>query len=190
MKYQQYRFDFTSLFATRLAQFAAEHVNKDRKTFQKEWSNWCEIPEIHEQIAQESLLMEKNGFQGDVLDKMYKSARYYHRKNKPKIKEFIHKEHTNRFTREFLECMDDQIEEYIRKQSNGVLDSNARIPLSQSMGYEQFCKTHQDEIYAELLKIKENRGRLDAATIGEKLKKAYKTRFYTKRKNHAYNFAE
>jgi len=190
MKYKQYRFDFTPLFATCLAQFAAGHVNVDRKFFQQEWSKWCETAEIREQILNESLLMEKNGFQGDVLDKMYKSARYYHRKNEPKVKVLNNKPHTNRFTRVFLECMDGHIEDYIRKQTACELDDSRRIPLSQSMGYEQFCKTRQDEIYTELLGIKDTRGRLDAVTIGEKLKKAYKTRFYIKRKTHVYNFAE
>ena len=190
MNYQQYRFDFTPSFASCLAEFAAIYKTADRKTFQFEWSNWCENVEIKEQIAREVKIMEDNGFQGDVLDKMYKSARYYHRKPKPVENKSTNRQHTNRFTRAFLDCVDDHIEGYIQKQSDEMVHNNNKIPLSQTASFEQFCRTHQDEIYTELLEIKEERGYLDAATITEKMKKAYKTRFYTKKKSRIYNFAE
>lgn len=193
---RQYRFDFTEEFGQVLSAFAARHKNAARKTFKTEWNLWCEIPEIKEQITLEINNMKRNGFEGDILDKMFKSARYYHRKNVTKPKPIKcktePKQHSNRFTKEFLDIIDIHIEYYINTQigKSHHTHTDTRISLSQSESYNWFCETRQDDIYAELLDIKGQRGIMDAQIMSEKLKKAYKTRFYTKRKNSLYNFAE
>lgn len=192
---QQYRFDFTEEFGQVLSAFAAQHKNAARKTFKSEWNLWCEMPDIKEQISLEITNMKRNGFEGDILDKMFKSARYYHRKNvtrpKPIKCKTEPKRHSNRFTKGLLDIMDTHIEYYISTQINkSKMRADTRISLSQSEGYNLFCETRQDDIYAELLDIKGHRGIMDAQIMSDKLKKAYKTRFYTKRKNSLYNFAE
>jgi hypothetical protein len=192
MEYQQYRFDFTDEFGKALSGFALRNIEADRKTFSKEWEFWCDNPEIKDSIMCEIATMKQKGFEGDVLDKMFKSVRYYHRKNVSRAKEIKYKNepkrHSNRFTKTFLEIIDAHIYNYIKERSDKSPES--RICLSQSEAYKQFCETNSGDIYVELLGIKRQRGLLDAETIPDKFKKAYKTRFYTKRKAGLYNFAE
>ena len=77
---QIFRHDFGEKFMEELEQFAIIHKYDDRKDFKDAWNKWTEKDSIRTQIIQEVDRLQNSGYKGDVLDKMFKSARYYFRK--------------------------------------------------------------------------------------------------------------
>jgi hypothetical protein len=126
--------------------------------------------------------LRNEGFDGDVLDKMYKSARYYYKKREMTPQENRVKNvsvvHTNRFSSNFLISMDTVINEQLMKDIN---ESNA-IDKSQVDYFHSYCNIHTNEIVMELRRIKETKGEIPE-DIKTKLKKTYKNRFYKNRIN-------
>ena len=53
-------------------QFALEHLNDDRKTFKSAWNQWICTGEIKQLLSEQT--------DSEMQNKMYFSARYYHRK--------------------------------------------------------------------------------------------------------------
>lgn len=78
MSFIIYRFKFTENFMTELYKFSKIHQYDDRKDFKEAWKIWTE--ENDDIIELEMCRMLRLGYNGDVLDKMFKSARYYFRK--------------------------------------------------------------------------------------------------------------
>lgn len=73
-----FRQPFSDVVVQKLTEFTKTHLTKNRKEFQQMWSRW--IVDNACLIDQEQTRLRNNGFAGDVLDKMYKSARNYLRK--------------------------------------------------------------------------------------------------------------
>ncbi len=73
-----YRYKFTEDFMVDLNKFAKIHQYDDRKDFKEAWLTWVEDNKdiVDEEIHRLLYL----GYEGDILDKMFKSARYYFRK--------------------------------------------------------------------------------------------------------------
>lgn len=73
-----YRYKFTSEFMDDLFIFSKIHQYDHRSDFKEAWEQWTED---HENIvSNEVKRLTDLGYEGDILDKMYKSARYYFRK--------------------------------------------------------------------------------------------------------------
>jgi hypothetical protein len=75
---QQYHFKYSDEFADLLANFATEHSEDKNKEFKAAWKIWSNIHSA--EIEKEITKMKQEGYQGDVAEKMYFSARYYYRK--------------------------------------------------------------------------------------------------------------
>ena len=73
-----YRFQFSTVVVQTMTIFARIHQYDDRGTYKEAWDNW--VQENSNLIRQEKNRLEKLGYQGDILDKLYKSGRYYFRK--------------------------------------------------------------------------------------------------------------
>tara|TARA_A100001234_G_C12502990_1_gene332706 strand:+ start:71 stop:646 length:576 start_codon:yes stop_codon:yes gene_type:complete len=175
--YKKFRFDFSPKTTEILSIFSNAHCKEKRKEFQTSWNEWIKSREIKSIIDEECELLKKNGFTGDVLDKMYKSARYYYTKRITKpIIEKTTRQHTNRFSQEFLREMDKVIERQILND----LKQNEEIEKSQIAYFEEFCRVFTVDIIKELRKIKQEKGVIPN-DIKEKLKKTYKNRFYKNR---------
>ena len=72
-----YRFKFTQDFMEELHQFSKIHYLDNRKDFKEAWVKWSEEEEKKDLIEKEIKRLNDLGFHGDILDKMFKSARYY-----------------------------------------------------------------------------------------------------------------
>ena len=186
MEYQKYRFDFTDKVKFMLADFANMNKNATRKEFTKAWLTWLSHATIKSMLDSEKTRMELEGYEGDVLDKMFKSTRYYHKKrdrmeNTDKNKTSRGK-YKNRFSREFLNKMDEYIQLQLGDIKN-VVNKNGKMIniLSQSEAYNRYCMANQDKILSEFLLIKRSQGELTMDMV-EKIKKTYKNRFYSARK--------
>ena len=158
-----YRYKFTQSFMEELYKFSKIHQYDDRKSFKEAWEIW--IKKESDLIADEFTRLDKLGYDGDILDKMFKSARYYFRKkvtSKPDPKERrkyigVHKD--------LLDSMDLQI------------SSSRSIPdFKPSDGFVNFCKNNTGELKNEIGRLLENH--MESSEIMNKIKKTYKNRYF------------
>ena len=173
-EYKKYRFDFSKEVTKMLFTFTKEHRDETTKNFRANWNEWINGEEINRILTTECDLLLNQGFKKDVWDKMYKSARYYYKKQ-PTYKGLQTKpikptKHTNRFSLNFLQMIDNNISKHILQQK------------SQIVLFNEFCETMSDEIIKELRIIKMERGEIPE-DIKEKLKKTYKNQYYKQRKS-------
>ena len=187
MEYKKFRYDFSDNIVQMLGEFANENIGKSRKEFMNRWEEYIAEEGTRQKIEYEKEMMIQHGFSGDVMDKMYKSVRYYHvKRDKKKFLEedSINKyKHENRFSREFLKIMDEYIYYQLTNPDNIYVNENGiQInTVSQSGSYKKFCENNRENILEEFIKIKNKTGPLTGIMVN-KLRKTYKTRFYKCRK--------
>lgn len=159
-----FRFKFTQEFMDELFKFSKIHQYDNRKDFKEAWKIWSE--ENDELISIEMRRLINLGYEGDILDKMFKSARYYYRKKGTEKKAPKQRRVYMGLQKELLESMDNHI--------NDNIDNDEFKP---STGFEMYCNE-----YVELLKIEINRllknGITDSQEIKNKIKKTYKNRYF------------
>ena len=159
-----YRFKFTEEFMEYLYNFSKVHQYDERKDFKESYIIWTE--ENSEMIDTEMDRLLKLGYEGDILDKMFKSARYYFRKKSTVKKEPIQRRHYISVNRELLDAMDLHIEENI---NDG--DYQPKI------GFIKFCKDNENILKETISKIFEQ-GIKESHLIENKIKKTYKNRYF------------
>jgi hypothetical protein len=159
-----FRFKFTEDFMEELYKFSKIHQYDDRKDFKEAWSKWTE--ENDELIDEETKRLILLGYDGDILIKMFKSARYYFRKKSDQKKEPKQRRAYISVNRELLNAMDRHILENI------YLDD-----YQPKNGFESFCKDNDTILQTTVNQIVEN-GVHDKDTIDLKIKKTYKNRYF------------
>ena len=75
-----YRYNFSEEITHRILCFSKLYQYDERNDYKEKWEIWCE--ENNELILKETDRLNKLGYEGEVLDKMYKASRYYFRKKK------------------------------------------------------------------------------------------------------------
>jgi hypothetical protein len=159
-----HRYKFTQAFMDELYEFSKIHQFDDRKLFKEAWTIWLE--ESDTLIQNEKERMNNLGYEGDVLDKMFKSARYYFRKKssiKPEPKE---RRKYISVKRELLEEMDNHI-------VGGLNNKNKYKP---SEGFDDFCQKNTETLKKEIETLIEKN--IESSEIMAKIKKTYKNRYF------------
>jgi hypothetical protein len=184
------RFKYSDDFTKEIEYFSKLHEYDDRKVFRESWSKWIEEEYIKDLIENEISYSKKNGYKGNIMDKMYKSARYYYRKKNNNVtSESINntkelEEPNNDYaglSKEMIKCMDSHISEIIYKNMEKIQSQNLIIIKARAAtAFEDFCKNYTSEIREEVYRLKE-RIELIPKGISLKFKKAYKNRFYKSR---------
>jgi hypothetical protein len=159
-----YRFKFTDDFMSELYKFSKIHQYDDRKDFKEAWKIWTE--ENDDIIESEMCRLLRLGYDGDVLDKMFKSARYYFRKKSTEKKEPKQRRQYISVNRELLDAMDNHIEENIH--------NNSYQPKN---GFIDFCKNNE-VLLKETITLIFEQGTKDKELIENKIKKTYKNRYF------------
>jgi hypothetical protein len=159
-----YRFKFTEEFMEDLYKFSKIHQYDDRKDFKEAWKVWTEENETI--IDEEMRRLLNLGYEGDVLDKMFKSARYYFRKKSTEKKEPRQRRHYISVNRDLLDAMDNHIED-------NIYDDN----YQPKTGFVTFCKDNEKLLKDTISKIFEQ-GIKDSQLIEDKIKKTYKNRYF------------
>lgn len=159
-----FRFKFTEEFMEELYHFSKIHQYDDRKTFKESWNTWTE--ENEELIKDETVRLESMGYEGDVMDKMFKSARYYFRKKSDDIKEPKQRRQYISVPRELLLAMDKHIEDNLFNDG-----------YQPKTGFILFCQLNEDLLKETINKIIEQNV-TDTELIQEKIKKTYKNRYF------------
>jgi len=159
-----FRFKFTEPFMVDLNKFAKIHQYDHRKDFKEAWEIWTE--ENDDIIQEEVDRLNNLGYDGDILDKMFKSARYYFRKKSPiKAEPKIRRQYIS-VNHDLLDAMDGHIRSIIR--ADGFQPKN---------GFVSFC-LNNDQVVKETIAQIFNQGINDCELIQQKLKKTYKNRYF------------
>ncbi len=159
-----FRFKFTEEFMEELYKFSKIHQYDHRKDFKEAWNIWIE--DNAEIIQNEDERLLRLGYDGETLDKMFKSARYYFRKKNPikqepkKRRQYINVPH------ELLAAMDLHIVNHLGKDD-----------YQPKTGFLSFCIENDVVLKQTVSKIVEQ-GIKDSHVIQDKLKKTYKNRYF------------
>jgi len=159
-----FRFKFTEAFMVDLYKFSKIHQYDHRKDFKEAWTIWIE--ENDDIIDEEVNRLLDLGYDGDILDKMFKSARYYFRKKSPVAVEPKQRRQYISVSRELLESMDAHI-----KINIGLPDYQPKI------GFVSFYEEN-NSLIEETFRSFYEQDIKDREFIQLKLKKTYKNRYF------------
>jgi len=157
-----YRYKFSDKITEQLYSFSKIHQYDDRQTFKEAWKVWLE--ENNEIVEYEIRHLININYEGDVVDKMFKSARYYFRKKSTEKKEPKKRGNYVSLQKELLDGMDNHI-------------TQTRLDLKPSDGFNDFCIKNQDILKEEIKRLIEINIK-DLETIKNKMKKTYKNRYF------------
>lgn len=159
-----YRFNLSKHIKDQLVHFIDIHKYDDLATYKLEWDEY--VKKNKELFDNEIEYLQGKGYKGDVMNKIYKSARYYWRKknddtNKPSLQ--LDKV-SLRFDRDFI----NKVSQHIERNIN-------RLDYKPATGFTDFIELYADDI-DELRKTLETRISYD--NLIKKIKKTYKNRYY------------
>ena len=161
---QIFRFKFTEEFMVDLYKFAKIHQYDHRKDFKEAWTVWTE--ENEDLVLEETDRLHNLGYDGDILDKMFKSARYYFRKKSPVKAEPKQRRQYISVSHELLEAMDAHIRTNI-----GLKDYQPKT------GFVNFYEANNTLILQTFRSFGQQNIK-DVEFIQTKLKKTYKNRYF------------
>ena len=165
-----YRYKFTEHFMEELYEFSKIHQYDARKDFKEAWKIWIE--ENEDIINQETIRLDNLGYKGNVIDKMFKSARYYFRNKSTDKKEPKQRRQYISVTRELLNAMDNHIEKNMFNED-----------YQPKTGFILFCKSNKAILRETIANVVEQ-GVTDSELIQDKIKKTYKNRYFILTQNN------
>ena len=156
-----FRYKFEDNFTSELYAFAKIHQYDHRKDFKEAWENW--VKENEELVDREVRRLTNIGYDGDIIDKMFKSARDYFRK-KSSVKK------TPQKRRNYIT---------IQKDLLAAIDNHVKtnINTKPSIGFDIFCKENIELLKNEIVNLCKS-GITDHNEIRDKFKKTYKNRYF------------
>ena len=159
-----YRYKFTDDFTTELFKFSKVHQYDHRKDFKDAWNIWLEDNDdmVHDEIRR----LLNLGYDGNIHDKMFKSARYYFRKKGTEKKTPAERRQYIGVQKELLDVMDNHITAKINRND-----------CKPSESFDDFCKNNISVLQEEICILVKN-GITNTAEIKEKIKKTYKNRYF------------
>ena len=168
-----FRHKFSDEFVNEIFAFSKIHQYDARKIFKEEWNKWIETIEIQSLVNIEKKNLSKNGFIGDVMDKIFKSARYYYRKKSNIEKPAKERKEYTGLSKDFLKSMDNEIEKQIITN---------KAPAE---AYEEYVKCNKESFETEFIalneKIAKTNIQIEMEEFTQKIKKTYKNRYYLHR---------
>lgn len=159
-----YRYKFTNEFTNELYKFSKIHQYDHRKDFKEAWEIW--IDDNSNLVDGEVRRLTNLGYNGDILDKMFKSARYYFRKKSTEKKEPVKRRIYVGSQKDLLEAMDNHIKTNISSGEFKPAD-----------GFDEFCKQNVDILKDQVNQLIRS-GITDSNEIKSKIKKTYKNRYF------------
>ena len=159
-----YRYKFTDDFTQEMYKFSKIHQYDHRKDFKEAWNNW--VDENENLVDGEVRRLSNLGYDGDVLDKMFKSARYYFRKKNNLQKEPQKRRDYIGVQKDLLDSMDEHIIKNINNKD-----------YKPSEGFTLFCKEKLEILKEEVSRLCKS-GFTDHVEIKDKIKKTYKNRYF------------
>jgi hypothetical protein len=155
-----YRYNFSKDFMEELYEFSKIHQYDHRKDFKEAWLKWQD--ENTDAIEAESRRLVELDYTGDILDKMFKSARYYFRKKNVVKAEPKERKCYVTVEKKMLDAMNRYITEHSDEKP--------------SESFVCFCENHKDELREEVSHLLKNK--MEKDEIINKIKKTYKNRYF------------
>jgi len=152
-----YRYKFSEQFQEELYEFAKIHEYDDRHSFKEAWELWKD--QNKDIISIEIRRLNNLGYDGDCLDKMFKSVRYYFRKKSTIKKEQKKRSIYIKINKEFLELMDNHIEKHSKP----------------SIGFSDFYEKYRNIINKQFESLS---SLIELDDFEKKIKKTYKNRYF------------
>lgn len=161
-----YRYKLQPHIVEAVTRFAKLHQYDKRPDYKDAWKIWCD--EEVGMISREINRLMQLGYQGDVVDKMYKAGRYYFRTKKVnENKKPKERRHYVSMDSAILEAMDEHISK-----------NNEENDFTPANGYDWFVKQYTTILMTEIKRLLEEEPELKASYISSKIKKTYKNRYY------------
>jgi len=158
-----FRYKFADEFTCELFKFSKIHQYDHRKDFKEAWKTW--LQENEEIVEEETRRLKNLDYQGNIEDKMFKSARYYFRKKSTEKKAPVKRRDYVGVNKLLLGAMDDHIRRGIQEE------------FKPSCGFDDFCNQNKDLLKEEVTTLCKN-GFTDSNEIKNKIKKTYKNRYF------------
>lgn len=159
-----YRYKFTNEFTEELFKFSKIHQYDHRKDFKEAWGIWMDKND--ELIDEEIRRLTNLGYDGDIIDKMFKSARYYFRKKSTEKKAPTKRRIYVGSQKDLLDAMDEHIK-------NNIISED----FKPSDGFDDFCKENVNILKDQISQLC-RAGITDSTEIKGKIKKTYKNRYF------------
>lgn len=161
-----YRFKLSNDIVDMVTSFAKIHQYDDRKTYKEAWEEWTN--DNNNVITREANRLLEMGYEGDVIDKMYKAGRYYFRtKNLSEKKEPQQRRAYISMNSEILEAMDEHIKQNAEEED-----------YSPASGFDNFCETNVNILSNEIRRILDEAENVTSKMLIKKIKKTYKNRYF------------
>ena len=164
-----YRFKFSPNFSLAVEEFSRIHRFNKPKDFKDAWGTWKE--ENNELIHNELRVLRNKGYEGDIYQKIYKSARYYHKNKSNKEKKQKKRKDYVSINRNILTDMDNQISKYLKNQDS-----------KPSGGFKDYMENIDNIILSREIMLLKNCGYETNEEILNKFKKTYKNRYFIQTK--------
>jgi hypothetical protein len=160
-----FRFELSSNIKEEIIRFSSLNELSDRETFKENWKIW--ILDNKEFIENEVDKLEIKKYNGDILKKMYISARYYYR-NKKKTSEPVKRKKYVSLSKDLLISMDNHIKESIKGNN-----------YKPEKSFEEFCIDPKNHplLKGGIIEIKDKDKNITLEDIKKKIKKTYKNRY-------------
>lgn len=164
VKIKIYRYNFRQDFIDELYKFSKIHQYDHRKDFKEAWEIWIEAND--ELVTEEVDRLTRLGYKGSIINKMYKSARFYFRKKSTEKKAPKKRAIYIGVTKQLLESIDLNIKKLMNEPN-----------FKPSDGFNKFCKENIDVLKEEIQQLC-NSGMNNSEDIKKKIKKTYKNRCF------------
>lgn len=162
-----YRFKFSPEFLEILTRFSITHQYDVPKDFKEAFEIFKD--DFKSEIQSEIETLNNNGYKGDAIDKMYKSARYYF-----KNKDYSQKNKTEKTRRKYIE-QDREFISSIDEQIDTIINL-----MKPSEGYKLFKEEYVEDYTTEQERL--SKYFTEKADIENKIKKTYKNRYFITQK--------
>ena len=169
-KSKTYRFKFTPTFSLAVEEFSRIHRFDKPKDFKDAWNTWKE--DNNRLIQGELNVLRNKGYEGDIYQKIYKSARYYHKNKSNKEKEKKQRKDYVSIDRNILSDMDNQISKYLKNKDS-----------KPSIGFQNYMENIDKDVLSREIMLLKNSGYETNEEILNKFKKTYKNRYFLQTKN-------
>ena len=161
-----YRFKLQPHIVEAVTRFAKMHQYDKRADYKDAWQQWCN--EECGMIEREVNRLLTLGYEGDVVDKMYKAGRYYFRNKKVnEDKKPKKRRHYVSMDANILEAMDEHISSNYNNED-----------FTPANGYDWFVNQYKVLLMSEIKRLLEEEPELKTSYISSKVKKTYKNRYY------------
>lgn len=152
-----FRFKFSNIFLENLQSFSVVHRYDKPKIFKENWEIWVKNNQKIINLENESL--QKKGYSGDIMEKMYKSARYYFKnksqeKNNPKKRRVYTRLDEDmliwmdtHISRNFHKKPNDSYNEFINYENTKILLNNENTNLKKDEFHLKIKKTYKNRFY-------------------------------------------